>query len=455
MKNYTLIFSLLFSIAITHAQENPKIDKKTFFNSPVGIENAKKDIEAAEKYYKKGFVTYGEALKNYLSVYQYNPASKELNYKIGVCYLWTSDRKASLSYLLDCTPEVAKDYYLLLGRSYQYNLKFDEAKKAYTSYMESLSKWKRFDSRKQYNQLIDECTASETLLKEDSVPVLLVNLGPVINSYYDDYGAWLFDQDSSIYLTSKRPKKESTKKVSRIGSKEMILVTNNCIDQPATYALPVPKISSSKNTSITGVDRNKKGIYFYKGGRKTGQLMKADYNGKVWKVKSLKGRINHIAYKETSISIANDSTVYFVTNRRGGEGGKDIWVCKQKKDKKFSKPHNLGKIINTSFDEEGVYVSPDGNALYFSSKGRKGMGGFDVYKSEKNADGEWSEPKNLGYPINSAADELFYHPTSDPNLALISTIRKDSFGGLDIYKIQTDPGTNKTMQTNEKPQTEK
>lgn len=454
MKKYKLIFFLLFSIAVAQAQENPKIDKKTFFNSPEGIEKAKKDLEAAEKYYKKGFGTYDEVLKNYLNVYQYNPASKELNYKIGACYLWTSDRKASLPYLLNCSPEVANDYYLLLGRSYQYNLKFAEAKKAYTSYMELLSKWKRFDTRKQYNQLIDECTASETFLKEDSVPVSIVNLGPVINSYYDDYGAWLFDQDSSIYLTSKRPRRESSKKVLGIGSKEQILVTNNCINQPSSYALPVSKISSSKNTSIAGVDRNKTGIYFYKGGKKTGQLMKANYDGKNWKVKSLKGKINHIAYKETSISIASDSTAYFVTNRRGGEGGKDIWVCRQKKDNKFSKPRNLGKIINTPFDEEGVYVTPDGNMLYFSSKGRKGMGGFDVYKSVKQADGMWSEPKNLGYPINSAADELFYHPTPDPNVAMISTIRNDSFGGLDIYKIQTDPGINQTIPTKEKPQTE-
>ncbi|KAF0237176.1 MAG: flagellar motor protein [Prolixibacteraceae bacterium] len=454
MKKYPLIFSLLFSIAITQAQENPKIDKKTFFISPEGIENAKKAFEAAEKYYKKGFVFYNEALKNYLNVYQYNPASKELNYKIGACYLWTSARKSSLPYLLNSTPEVAKDYYLLLGRSYQYNLKFAEAKEAYKSHMESLSKWKRLDSRKQYKQLIDECTASETLLKVDSAAVLIVNLGPVINSNYDDYGAWLFEQDSSIYLTSKRPKRESAKKVSGIGSKERILVSNNCINQPSTYAMPVPKISSSKNISIAGVDRNKTGIYFYKGKRKTGQLMKAGYKGKTWKTNALKGRINHIAYKETSISIASDSTAYYVTNRRGGEGGKDIWVCRQKKDNKFSKPYNLGKTINTSFDEEGVYVTPDGKTLYFSSKGRKGMGGFDVYKSEKQADGKWSEPKNLGHPINSPADELFYHPTSDPNVALISTIRDDSLGGLDIYKIQTGPGINKTIPTKEKPQTE-
>ncbi len=454
MKKYPFIFLLLFSIAVAHAQENPKIDKKTFFNSAEGIEKAKKDLQTADKYYNKGYGTFDEALKNYLEVYQYNPASNELNYKIGVCYLWTSDRKASLQYLQNSSHEVANDYYLLLGRSYQYNLKFAEAKEAYTSYMESLTKWKQFDSRKQFNQLIDECIASESLIKEDSVQVSVVNLGQVINSYYDDYGAWLFDQDSSVYLTSKRPKKESLKVKSRTGSKEQVLVSNNCIYQPATYALPVQKISSSKNTSIAGVDRNKKGIYFYKGGRKTGQLMKANYDGKNWKVNSLKGKINHIAYKESSISIASDSTAYFITDRRGGEGGKDIWVCRQKKDKKFSKPNNLGKIINTSYDEEGVFVTPDGNTLYFSSKGRNGMGGFDVYKSVRNADGKWSEPENLGYPINSAADELFYHPTSDPNIALISTIRNDSFGGLDIYKVQFVPVIEHTLPVKDKPQSE-
>jgi len=365
--------------------------------------------------------------------------------------LWTSNRKASLQYLINSSPEVAKDYYLLLGRSYQYNLKFAEAKEAYAIYMKSLSKWKRFDSRKQYDQLMDECTASEGLLKIDSVPVFIVNLGPVINSYYDDYGAYLFDQDSSIYFTSKRPEKESAKKISGIGLKEQILVSNNCISQPGKYALQVPNISTSKNISLTGIDRNKKGIYFYKGGIKTGQLMKANYKGNKWKTKALKGKINHIAYKETSISVANDSTAYYVTNRRGGEGGKDIWVCKQKKDKKFSNPHNLGKIINTSFDEEGVYVTPDGETLYFSSKGRKGMGGFDVYRSQKNAEGKWSEPKNLGYPINSPADELFYHPTSDPKVALISTNRNGSYGGLDIFKIQEATQMTPTLPTEEKP----
>ncbi|HAM99670.1 MAG TPA: flagellar motor protein MotB [Marinilabiliales bacterium] len=440
MRKISALFLIsVFISTFLFSQENPKIDKKTFFSSTLGIEKAKKDFKIAERHYANGIGTYDEALKHYLKLYGYNSNSPALNYKIGVCYLFTSNKKASLTYFLNSPPEIAKDYYLLLGRSYQTNLKYDEAKEAYAKYNTSLSRWKRFDFRKDYNQLVSECDASQEIMKEDSLPVFIINLGPVINSYYDDYGAYLPASDSNIYVTSKRPEVEPRKKVSRFKFKEQLLVSNNCIHQPSNYAIPIPKLDFSNNTSLAGVDQNKKQIYFYKGGADWGRLFAATFNGKKWKAKELKGKINHIAYKETSISIADDGTTYFVTNRRGGEGGKDIWVCQQKREFKFSKPKNLGKTINTAFDEEGVFISHDGNTLYFSSKGRKGMGGFDVYKTEKKTDGNWSEPKNMGYPINSMADELFYHPTADTMVALISTIRDNSYGGLDIYKIQFDP----------------
>src|SRR5690606_23333784 len=116
-----------------------------------------------------------------------------------------------------------------------------------------------------------------------------------------------------------------------------------------------------------------------------------------------------------------------------------IWVAKQVAENKFKEIKNMGAPINTPFDEEGVFVAPDGNTLFFSSNGHKGMGGFDVYKSIKNEDGTWSPPINMGHPINSPADELFYHPTAASMVAIYSTIRCDSYGGLDIYKVQIDP----------------
>ena len=120
-KFYTLILIGFFISLSNYAQENPRIDTKTFFSSQEGVESAKKNFRIAEKYYKKGKGTYDEALKHYLKVYQYNNSSHALNYKIGICYIWTVNKKASLDYFINSSPEVSNDYFLALGRAYQYN----------------------------------------------------------------------------------------------------------------------------------------------------------------------------------------------------------------------------------------------------------------------------------------------------------------------------------------------
>jgi outer membrane protein OmpA-like peptidoglycan-associated protein/tetratricopeptide (TPR) repeat protein len=423
----------------TYGQQNPKIDKKKFFSEPNGIEDAKSSLAKGDKFYRKGKGLYDEALKYYLKVYQYNSGSNELNYKIGICYLFGSDKQSALSFFLKSSPEAASDYYLALGKAYQYNNKFDNAITAYNSYLNTLNWFEKRDNGRLINQLISECNFGKEATK-DSLPVFIVNLGPIINTFYDDYNAILPVTDTMIYFTSKRPEKEPSKRVSRFKFKEQVLTTSNCIKQPAKWILATEDLTSSKNLSLAGFDKKEKRIYLYEGKWGNGTLYSAIYDRGKWrKVKALKGGINHIAYKETSISLDNEGNAYFVTDRRGGEGGKDIWYAKYKKKQKWCRAENLGPAINTPFDEEGVYVSSDGKTLYFSSKGLPGMGGFDVYKALKDEKGNWGKPKNIGYPINSPADEIFYQPTADSLVALYSTMRKGGFGGLDIYKIQIDP----------------
>jgi len=434
---------ILFIISIygtkVFAQKNPVIDEKTFFVVPGGKAEAVKDFKIAERYYRKGKGTYDEALKHYLKVFNYNDSSLALNYKIGICYLWTSNKKASLDYLLKSGPEVASDYYLALGRAYQYNLSYAEAKEAYSQYLASLRKWQQNEQKETIAQLIAECDNSARLTK-DTAEVFIINLGPVINTYYDDYGAWVLPADSLIYFTSKRPEREPKKRVSRFKFKEQLLVANNCINNPCEWVQSIEEIGGTVNISLAGIDYQEKRIYFYKGKWQNGKIHTAVFEKGKWrKIKPVRGGINHIAYKETTISIADDGSAYFVSDRRGGLGGKDIWMAPYIRNQRFGKAKNLGSIINTAFDEEGVAISRDGNTLYYSSNGLDGMGGFDVYKSIRQPDSTWSQPINLGYPINSPADELFYHPTADTMVALYSTIRENSYGGLDIYKIQKDP----------------
>ncbi len=438
-KIYLLILLGIFFSVFSYSQENPRIVAKTFFTNPKGLESAKRDFKIAEKYYRKGQGTFDEALKHYLKVYSYSDSSAAMNYKIAICYLWTSNKKASLPYLLKSTPETAKDYYLVLGRSYQYNLMFEKASEAYKKYLNSLTPWKQRDAKKMIDHLVEECEVSKSIL-QDSVAAFVINLGPVVNSYYDEYGSVLSNDQKHLYFTSRRPTKEPTKRVSRFKFKERILKANtNGIDKPVEWVDGQPNIDFFTNTGVAGYDKNSDKIFIYKGQQQDGKLYNATLQNGIWeKIRPFQRGINHLAYKETSISIDGDGTAYFVSNRRKGYGGKDIWMATKKTDKRYNKPVNLGNVINTPFDEEGVYVKEDGKTLFFSSKGHKGMGGYDVYRSDKKADGSWGDPVNMGYPINTAGDDLFYYPTRDSLVSLISTMRGDSYGGLDIYEIKLD-----------------
>jgi outer membrane protein OmpA-like peptidoglycan-associated protein len=138
---------------------------------------------------------------------------------------------------------------------------------------------------------------------------------------------------------------------------------------------------------------------------------------------------------ESSASISPDGhTIYFVSNRKGGQGGRDIWMCVQDNDGKWGAAENLGDVINTSEDEEGVFIHPDGKTLYFSSKGHKSIGGYDIFKSVLE-NGTWSTPVNLGAPINTPDDDLYFVITADGKTGYYASAKTGGIGDKDIYQI--------------------
>ncbi len=434
---YCVSLILMVSLPIV-AQKNPTINKSRLLELANDKEKAQKEYSNAEKYYKKGEGTYDEALKYYLRLYEYCNDDQALNYKIGACYLGDSNKKAALDFLLQSDASVAKDYYYLLGRAYQYNYKYTEAREAFEKYFELQNNWNRKEKLEQLMQLKRECIFGSTAL-QDSTPVFIYNMGPVMNTYYDDYGAVFIAEDSTFFYTSRRPKKEPAHRVSRFKYNEKILYSEGSLQENPVESDLLRKLNKSRHNAVAGYNSKQDLLYYYKGKERTGNIYSTEIkHGKAKKQKALNGKLNHIAYKETSFTISENGEGYFISNRRGGQGGKDIWYCKQKGKNRFSKIKNLGNVINTPFDEECVFVTPDGNTLYFSSNGHEGMGGFDVFKSEKLENGIWSKPVNMGYPINSPADELFYKETENPDIALYSAIRADGYGGLDIYKIVKD-----------------
>jgi len=144
-------------------------------------------------------------------------------------------------------------------------------------------------------------------------------------------------------------------------------------------------------------------------------------------------------YIETSPMLSADgSTLYFVSDRPGGCGGKDIWASERLSNNRWSAPYNLGKTINTSDNEESPFLMSDGATLYFSSKGHNGLGGYDIFVSTQNDEGIWSTPENIGAPVNSTSDDYYYVADSYGNMAYYSSdkVEKDK---QDIFFVKYNP----------------
>jgi outer membrane protein OmpA-like peptidoglycan-associated protein/tetratricopeptide (TPR) repeat protein len=137
-------------------------------------------------------------------------------------------------------------------------------------------------------------------------------------------------------------------------------------------------------------------------------------------------------FNETHASISKDgNTMFFVSDRPGGYGYKDIYKVVKDSKGRWGVPENLGDVINTPFEEETAFLAEDGKTLYFASEAHQSMGGYDIFKSVLDESGSWSEPQNLGYPINSASDDIFYLPVGDGSVAYMARLPE----GSDVKKI--------------------
>ena len=142
--------------------------------------------------------------------------------------------------------------------------------------------------------------------------------------------------------------------------------------------------------------------------------------------------------QETSLSLSVDgSTMYFSSNRPGGLGGMDIYKSVKKKGE-WCKPENLGNTINTDYNEEAPCILSNYNILLFSSEGHNNMGGMDIFCSQLKDDGTWSEPKNLGSPINTTDDDLFLWYVEEGDILYFSKFDATGYGKHDIFKLETN-----------------
>ena len=178
--------------------------------------------------------------------------------------------------------------------------------------------------------------------------------------------------------------------------------------------------------TVCGMDRHHQGCDLY--------VVSRDALRSAWRnMRPLGETVNDPAW-DSQPCLSLDGNELFFASRRNGNA--DLYHCFRDENGNWSEPENLGPVVNTKGTEMAPFIHPDGKTLYFSSDTHTGMGGYDLFVSRRNEKGEWSEPVNLGYPINTPGDEINFIVAADGHTALISSIREGGYGGYDIYSFQ-------------------
>ncbi|NLR89571.1 OmpA family protein [Flammeovirga agarivorans] len=399
----------------------------------------KKAIRYARDYMR--IEEYHHAVDVLLEVKEEGKEVEDWNYLMGYNYIYsqTLNKSHALPYLQKVTDyESYEDIYRLMAVSLQYNHKFQEAYDYYDKYLEFLDYSDR-DINKEINQLKKQCLTSIDLM-EDSLEMLIVNLGPNINTEYQELAPVLSADEQMMIFTARRPDSRG-KDIDPIDGLYYEDVYISLRDEEGNWS-KATSIGNSVNTighdAAVGLSPSGNTLFLYRSDRgHTGNIFFSEWNGKLWtSPEKLPKGINSDNWETHASLTADGQSLYFTSNRsgKGALGEKDIYVIHKDKYGEWGDPENLGDHINTEYDEESPFVHPNGNILYFSSKGHEGMGGYDIYYSERNEKtGEWSVAKNIGYPINTAGDDIFYSISSDGERGYFSSIREDSYGGQDIY----------------------
>lgn len=439
-----LTFGFLFQfliVDVTHAQNEVRVRRSEFKVKSDSFGIVYKHLKKGNSWVKRGKGGIPFALEQYLLAYRYNPTNPELNYKIGTAYLRSYPKEKSLGYLkaaYDKKPTMTNEFLLLLARAYQYNMKFDTAIERYDTYYKSLRKRQQKKYAGPINKFKEECKSGQELVKNPKRAVIR-NLGENINSAYDDYNA-LTLSDSILYFTSRRPsgKRDKPNKETYMFDEDIYI--SQILDnewQKATY-LEDDEFNSRHNEDIVWVSEDGKTRYLYDGYIGAGDILVSYFKKGSWATpKKISRKFRDKDAVESSASITRDgNTIYFVSDRNDETfGGKDIYISRKNQKGKWENPQNIGSVINTKYDEEWVYISPDDKVLFFSSKGHNTMGGYDIFRAERDAGGKWISPENIGYPVNTPDDELFYRPAENERSAYFADRRADTRGGFDIYNV--------------------
>lgn len=423
MKRVFITIVCLLFIILAYPQEEPDL-KEAFLDAE----------------YFMMYEEYKDALPSYLLVAENNTNNANINYRIGVCYLNIPGQKEkSISYLekaISNTTEYYRegnyreekapmDAYFYLANAYQVNGYLTKAHQAYKKYFELLDPSDTLNYGF-VNQQIKACETAKSFM-DKKVYFDAINIGENINDRFPNFNPLVSEDESAMVYMSGRQFQDAifyTKKVDGSWT-----VPENILPQILTEDIYAVSLSfDGKELYMSKDDNFDSDLY----------ISRLQEDG-VWSQAVKLNKNINTKYWESHACVSPDGkTLYFTSNRKNGYGGLDIYISERiDPSGEWGPAVNLGPEINSQFNEDTPFLTNDGKTLFFSSQGHDNIGGFDIFYSTKLENGTWLKPVNIGYPINTSDDNLFFVPVNNGINAYFSIFNSEKgFGQEDIYRLE-------------------
>ncbi|MBK7130442.1 MAG: PD40 domain-containing protein [Crocinitomicaceae bacterium] len=397
---------------------------------------------------------YNEALFIWEFMLEEDPTNANLLYKAGMCLVYLNREIEAIPYFEKAQYSVSKSYnpFSSLERNapteiYYYLAKSNHSKgnidTAFYQYDLFLQNCKRKHMNYDLAVLgISQCQVARKLMANPENYVI-TNMGITINTSNPEYSPVITIDGSAIFFTSKRLRPDSTNagyiSLENGQHYEDIYVCYRNYDgnweSPKYLEFCKPK----SNDASVSVSPDGQTVFVYQdlGG---GDIYFSELRDTVFvNIMPFPAEELNTSAWETHATISPDGNyLYFVSDREGGMGGRDIYRLKKLPNGEWSKAMNLGAPINTPYDEESPFLGADNRTMYFSSNGPASMGGFDIFVTQMDESEQWSEPVNMGYPLNSFDDDIFYTTTADGLTGYYSSDKQEGQGDKDIYMVESD-----------------